>query len=130
MNVYKKYNFKIRSDLLDEKTIEAEEQRDSGDWPYIQFLSSFNKKTYEKNGKAYSIFLYDSNPNGQQIDDSSPNTTMYATTAHADYQNVIDYVVKAKPKYVIVDNYRTKQAISLTKNLKSMGFTVECQPKN
>ena len=126
--IYKNYGFKIRNDLLDEQSLEAEEQRDSSDWPFIQFLTSFYKMSYEKNGKAYSIFLYDSLLSGQQIDDSESNSTKYATTAHADFENIIKYVNDAKPKYVIVDNYRTKQALALTGTLQSKGFTAEYQP--
>ena len=128
--IYEKCGFKIRNDLLDEQSLEAEEQRDSSDWPFIQFLSSFNKMSYEKNGKAHSIFLYDSLPNGQQIDETESNSTKYATTAHTDFENIIKYVIDAKPKYVIVDNYRTKQALALTGTLQNKGFTAEYQPLN
>lgn len=126
--IYENYGFKIRNNLLDEQSLEAEEQRDSSDWPFIQFLSSFHKMSYEKSGKAHSIFLYDSLPNGQQIDETEINSTKYATTAHADFENIIRYVNDAKPKYVIIDNYRTKQALALTETLKSKGLTAEYQP--
>lgn len=128
-DVYRKYNFKLRDKILDQTCIEAEEKRDS-DWPYIQFVTSFEKKTYERSEKAHSIFFYDSLSTGQQIDESIPNTTRYATTAHADFLNVIDYVKKANPDNVIVDNFRTKQGIALTAKLQSEGFTVEFQPGN
>jgi len=127
-DVYRNYDFKIRYDLIDETSLEAENQRDS-DWPYIQFLTSFTKKSYERNGKAHSIFLYDSLPGKGQIDESENNSTKYSTTSHADFQNVIDYVKKANPKYVIVDNYRTKQAEALTGKLTSEGFDVDFLPK-
>lgn len=127
-SVYKKYGFKMRENILDEKSEEAEDKRDSTDWPFIQFVASFDKKTYEINGKVYSVFLYDSLPGGQQMDDSEKNSTKFATTAHADFENVVKYVEKAKPKYVIIDNHRTQQAKGLTEILKSKGFTVEYQP--
>jgi len=128
--IYEKYRFKIRNDLKDEQSMEAEIDRDlSSDWPFIQFVTTFNKLSYERNGKAHSIFLHDSLPNGQQIDESEPNSTKYATTSHADFENLVKYVEDAKPKYVIVDNYRTKQALALTETLKSKGLTAEYQPQ-
>ncbi len=128
LNVYKKYGFKIGDNILDTKSNEAEKQRDS-DWPYIQYISSFTRKTYEINGKAHSIFLLDSLPSGEQMDDSDPCSTKFATTAHADYQNIIKYVERADPKYVIIDGYRTKQHYSLTEQLKKKGFNAEYQPR-
>lgn len=124
-DVYRKYGFNIRNKILDENSDESEVKRDS-DWPFIQFTSSFNKKTYEINGKAYSVFLVDSIGYDQIVENK--NTSVYATSSHADFDNLIKYVEKAKPKYVIVDNYRTKQAPSLTKILAQKGFTVESQP--
>ena len=128
LSVYEKYDFKMRKNILDENSEEGEDKRDSTDWPFIQFVASFNKKTYEINGKAYSVFLHDSISGGKQMDDSEKNSTKFATTAHADFENVIKYVEKANPKYVIIDSYRTKQAKRLTEILKSKGFTVEYQP--
>jgi len=124
-DVYKNYKFNIRTEILDEESDESEVKRDS-DWPFIQFTSSFNKKTYEINGKAHSIYLVDSIGYDQIVE--TENTSIYATSSHADFDNLIKYVNDAKPKYVIVDNYRTKQALSLTKILAEKGFTVELQP--
>lgn len=126
VDVYRKYGFNIRQKILDEKSDESEVKRDS-DWPFIQFTSSLYKKTYEINGKAHSIYLVDSIGYDQIVE--TKNTSIYATTSHADFDNLIKYVEKANPKYVIVDNYRTKQAYSLTKALEEKGFTVDFQPK-
>jgi len=131
-NVYKKYNFKMRENIFDESTVDAELKRDD-DWPFIQFLTSFEKKSYEKNERAHSIFFYDSLPDlpfGKQIDESIPNTTRYATTAHADFEHVMNYVEEANPDHIIVDNARTKQGLSLTGRLQSKGYSVDLQPKN
>ena len=126
-NVYKKYGHAIRDDIFDDKLEESELQRDT-DWPYIQFVTSFNKKIPEQNGKAHSIFLMDS-LGGSQISEDD-NSTRFATTSHADYDDVINYIesMEKKPEFIIVDNFRTKQGISLTQRLRSKGFTVECQP--
>lgn len=127
LDVYRQYGFKIRDDVIDESNDHAEEIRDS-DWPSIQFLTSFDKKSYENSQRAHSIFFWDSLPDGGQIDESVPNTTRYATTAHADFLNVIDYVKKANPEIVIVDNFRTKQGLPLTGKLQNEGFTVKLEP--
>ncbi len=125
--VYQKYDFNIRDDLVDEKSDEAETARESG-WPYIQCTSHFSKKTYEINGKAYSIFVYDSLPDGSQINENE-NSTSFSTTSHADFDNIIKYVQNACPKFIIVDSTRTNQYKSLVKELRDRGFNVQYQPK-
>ena len=126
-NVYRKYHHKIRNNIFDEKSDVAEEQRES-DWPYIQFTTSFSKKIQELNGKAHSIFLMDS-IGGNQISEGE-NSSRFATTSHADYDDVINYVdsLNKRPELIIVDNFRTKQGMSLTQRLRGKGLTVNCQP--
>lgn len=126
-NVYRKYRHKIRDQIFDEKLDTAETQRES-DWPYIQFTTSFSRKIQELNGKAHSIFLMDS-IGGNQISEGE-NSSRFATTSHADYDDVINYVdsLKKKPELIIVDNFRTKQGLSLARRLRSKGLNVDCQP--
>jgi Cft2 family RNA processing exonuclease len=124
--IYENYDFKFENEIIDERTDKGESIR-YGEWPYIQFVTGINKKPIEVNGKAYSIFLHDSNADGQQINEHE-TSTHFATTSHADYENLINYVKVANPSHVIVDNYRTKQAVSFQKTLSDLGFNVEIQP--
>ena len=131
-DVYRKYDFNIREEITDWSSDKGEDQREESDgWPFIEFYTQNTKRTYENKRKAFTFLLTDKSNQDPIIE--SDNTWTVTTSAHAGHTELLSYVEKARTTtseqlHIIVDNSRSKQALTLTKILESKGYSVEYQP--
>lgn len=121
--IYRKYKISIKEEIHDAYSREGKSSQ-SNDFPYIQFETVFTPTAHEELGKAYSIYLVD-DPN--QFKETANSFTI-PTTAHTDFDGLIEYVKKSEAQKIIVDNSRTKQANILVEKLKEQKFDAVAQP--
>jgi len=130
-DVYRKFDeFKsIRKNIRDVE--DAEDMIASNSKPFIEFsANTCGEKYYEINRKAFTIRMVDNNSCDSGMT-RNPNVLNIVTDAHATNSELIDYVKRANPKKIIIDAYRSAQAIPLFSILKDMGFKdIEIQPRH
>jgi len=76
--------------------------------------------------EQFGIYFY-SYLGGQQMQEDE-NYARFLEGSHANFSALLDYIEKANPEKIIVDNYRTQQGIKFTKILQEKGYDVICQP--
>lgn len=104
--VAEKYGVKI-GDLFLEGTKEAEEIIKQG-W-YIYFAHTSSKKLdniISSNGYKH-IVVYLSGWEKELYRMIDRNTYIFSYSGHSDFEDLVTYIDRAKPKYVIVDAYRS-----------------------
>ncbi|MEM4969963.1 MAG: MBL fold metallo-hydrolase [Sulfolobales archaeon] len=104
--VAEKYGVKI-GDLFLEGTKEAEEIVKQG-W-YIYFTHTSSKKPnniFSNNGYRHTV-VYLSGWERELYRMIDRNTYIFSYSGHSDFEDLITYIDRARPRYVIVDAYRS-----------------------
>ncbi len=120
-----KYGFNIGNYYKDVEVQEMKNNREG-----VIVFKHFNSAKYRKlDGSALHIVLTGRTlvEPFRKIDDY---TYMVSFSDHADFDDLINYVVNANPKLVVIDGSRGGYAESLKNHLVKLGFSAIIMPKN
>ncbi|MEM2118514.1 MAG: exonuclease, partial [Candidatus Bathyarchaeia archaeon] len=95
--------------------------------PCIAFCHSYSQ--YKESVKGFSITLSGWEFN-LPIRENAKNTYTVALSDHSDYNGLMEYIRRSKPKLVITDNYRDGHATTFAKEIqKNLGIPAKALPK-
>lgn len=123
INVYEKYGMPIRK-CINFKSGIGQDIHD-GNTPYVEFRSHGQGEHFLENTGKMTVFSMGGRYlGGGTVIRHNPSSCNYSLEFmdHANYDSIIDYVVKANPKYVVTDHVRGKQGKKLAKDLNTRGF--------
>lgn len=112
--VYKKYGMTIR-ELQNNSGYDADEIKESG-YPWIEFVSSFNKSRDEEDGLVERIEF--SVTPGQAPMTSRQSFHRIASDEHAELSGLIQYAKQSQADLVVVDNHRSRLGAELAEKIR------------
>ena len=94
--------------------------------PFVALFHAMTKREFPR--RAVKVFLSGwqfSNP----IRATGPNEYTVALSGHSDFRGLMEYVEKSKPKFVITDGYRSRNAKALAAQIQSrLGIPAKAMP--
>lgn len=100
--IYSKY-MKIR-ECIDTECYDAENVI-HGDYPWIEFTTNLERTMREESGKVFSIHV--SGGFGNSTMRQNENGCRFASNGPTEFTEILNYVEKANPKVVVIDNSKS-----------------------